>query len=264
MVEVDHVATNVTWRRLLAEKKTAAGDTMGEGEGGDNDGSVFVDGLWNLAVDFVKENLVRRIGTKIIDLWLEDALEVLRPIDMEILGAPEKSEGREHADEPEGVVAVEVGEENGLEMGEADVGTTQRHLCTFCAVEHEELFADVDNLRGTESARGGESGPTSKYINFELFHERFLEFFGGWMSLTEREKVAESTMLLVSTLGEDTMGIALFVWGEDFLDLLRKKGIVGIAILCFVIGNLFFFVVLRGGELDNARVIASIVFSAIH
>ena len=116
MVEVDHVATNVTWRRLLAEKKTAAGDTMGEGEGGDNDGSVFVDGLWNLAVDFVKENLVRRIGTKVIDLWLKDALEVL--------GTPEKSEGGEHADEPEGVVAVEVGEENGLEMGEADVGTT--------------------------------------------------------------------------------------------------------------------------------------------
>ena len=124
MVEVDHVATNVTWRRLLAEKKTAAGDTMGEGEGGDNDGSVFVDGLWNLAVDFVKENLVRRIGTKVIDLWLKDALEVLGTINMEVLGTPEKSEGGEHADEPEGVVAVEVGEENGLEMGETDVGTT--------------------------------------------------------------------------------------------------------------------------------------------
>ena len=84
------------------------------------------------------------------------------------------------------------------------------------------------------------------------------------MSLTEREKVAESTMLLVSTLGEDTMGIVLFIWGENFSDFLRKKGIVGITILCFVIGNLFFLVVLRGGELDNARVIASIVFSAIH
>jgi hypothetical protein len=97
---------------------------MGEGEGGNNDGSVFVDGLWGLGVDFVEENLVRRIGTKVIDLWLEDALEVLGSIDMEVLGTPEKSEGGEHADEPEGVVAVEVGEENGLEMGEADVGTT--------------------------------------------------------------------------------------------------------------------------------------------
>ena len=124
MVEVDHVATNVTWRRLLAEKKTAARDAMGEGEGGNNDGSIFIDGLWNLGVDFVKENLVRRIGTKVIDLWLEDALEVLRTINVEVLGTPEKSEGGEHADEPKGMVAMQMSEENGLEMGEADVGTT--------------------------------------------------------------------------------------------------------------------------------------------
>lgn len=146
MVEVDHVAADVAWRRLLAEKKTAAGYAMGEGEGGNNDGSIFIDGLWNLGVDFVKENLVRRIGTKVIDLWLEDALEVLGTINMEVLGAPEKSESGEHADEPKGMVAMQMSEENGLEMGEADVGTTQRHLCTFCTVEHEELFADVDNL----------------------------------------------------------------------------------------------------------------------
>ena len=124
MVEVDHVATDVAGRGFLLEEESAARDAMGEGEGGNNDGSIFIDGLWNLGVDFVKENLVRRIGTKVIDLWLEDALEVLGTINMEVLGTPEKSEGGEHADEPEGVVAVEVGEENGLEMGEADVGTT--------------------------------------------------------------------------------------------------------------------------------------------
>lgn len=124
MVEVNHVATDVTRCRLLAEKKTAARDAMGEGEGGNNDGSIFIDGLWNLGVDFVKENLVRRIGAEVIDLWLEDALEVLRAVDMEVLGATEKSEGGEHADEPEGVVAMQMSEENGLEMGEGDVGTT--------------------------------------------------------------------------------------------------------------------------------------------
>ena len=146
MVEVNHIATNMTRCRLLTEEESAARDAMGEGEGGDNDGSVFVDGLWNLAVDFVKENLVRRIGTKVIDLWLKDALEVLGTINMEVLGTPEKSEGGEHADEPEGMVAMQMSEEDSLEMREADVGTTQRHLCTFSAVEHKKLFADVDNL----------------------------------------------------------------------------------------------------------------------
>lgn len=124
VVEVNHIATNMTRCRLLAEEESAARDAMGEGEGGNNDGSIFIDGLWNLGVDFVKENLVRRIGTKVIDLWLEDALEVLGAVDMEVLGTPEKSEGGEHADEPKGMVAMQMSEENGLEMGEADVGTT--------------------------------------------------------------------------------------------------------------------------------------------
>ena len=124
MVEVNHIATNMTRCRLLAEEESAARDAVGEGEGGNNDGSIFIDGLWNLGVDFVKENLVRRIGAEVVDLWLEDALEVLGAVDVEVLGAPEKSEGGEHADEPKGVVAMQMSEENGLEMGEADVGTT--------------------------------------------------------------------------------------------------------------------------------------------
>lgn len=124
MVEVNHIATNMTRCRFLAEEESAARDAMGEGEGGNNDGSIFIDGLWNLGVDFVKENLVRRIGAKVIDLWLEDALEVLGTVDVEVLGASEESEGGEHADEPKGMVAMQMSEENGLEMGEADVGTT--------------------------------------------------------------------------------------------------------------------------------------------
>lgn len=124
MVEVNHVAADVAGRGLLAEEESAARDAMGEGEGGNNDGSIFIDGLWNLGVDFVKENLVRRVGAEVVDLWLEDALEVLGAVDVEVLGTPEKSEGREHADEPKGVVAMQMSEENGLEMGEGDVGTT--------------------------------------------------------------------------------------------------------------------------------------------
>ena len=147
MVEVDHVATNMTRCRLLAEEESAARDAMGEGEGGNNDGSIFIDGLWSLGVDFVEDDLVGGIGTEVIDLWLEDALEVVRSVDVEVLGASEESEGGEHTDEPEGVVAMQMGEEDGLEMGEADVGTAQCHLCTFSTVEHEEFLADVDDLR---------------------------------------------------------------------------------------------------------------------
>ena len=124
MVEVNHIATNMTRCRLLAEEESAAGYAVGEGEGGNNDGSIFIDGLWNLGVDFVKDDAVGGVGAEVIDLWLEDALEVLGAVDMEVLGATEKSEGGEHADEPKGMVAMQMSEENGLEMGEGDVGTT--------------------------------------------------------------------------------------------------------------------------------------------
>ena len=53
------------------------------------------------------------------------------------------------------MVAMQMGEEDGLKMGETDVGTAKRHLCAFGAVEHEEFLTDIDNLRGTEAARGG-------------------------------------------------------------------------------------------------------------
>ena len=121
MVEVNHIATNMTRCRLLAEEKSAARDAMGEGEGGNNDGSIFIDGLWNLGVDFVKENLVRRIGTKVIDLWLEDACEVLWSVDVQVLYASEQSEGGEHADKSEHMVAMQMCEEDGLQMGETEV-----------------------------------------------------------------------------------------------------------------------------------------------
>ena len=124
MVEVNHIATNMTRCRLLAEEESAARDAVGEGEGGNNDGSIFIDGLWNLGVDFVKDDAVGGVGAEVGDLWLEDALEVLGTVDVEVLGAPEESEGGEHADEPKGMVAMQMSEENGLEMGEADVGTT--------------------------------------------------------------------------------------------------------------------------------------------
>ena len=48
----------------------------------------------------------------------------------------------------------------------------------ICAVEHEELFADVDDLRGTESARGGESGATTEYVDGECLHGSGWEWMG--------------------------------------------------------------------------------------
>ena len=87
MVEINPVATDMAWCGLLMEEKSAAGDTMGEGKGGDDDRAVFINGLRGLGVNFVEEYLVGGIGTEVIDLGLEDASEILRSVDVEVLGA---------------------------------------------------------------------------------------------------------------------------------------------------------------------------------
>ena len=84
------------------------------------------------------------------------------------------------------------------------------------------------------------------------------------MSLAEGEEVAVGAVLLVGALGEGAIGIVCFVGGEDFLYLRREEGIVGFAIFFFVVGYLFFLVIVGGGELDNAGVVAAVVLGTIH
>lgn len=106
MVEVYHVSADVARCGFLTEKVAAAGDAMREWQGGNGDGSVFVDGLWSLGVYFVNDNFVWGVGTEVVDLWLEDALQVFRSVDVEVLGASEESEGGEHSYESKSVVTV--------------------------------------------------------------------------------------------------------------------------------------------------------------
>ena len=69
------------------------------------------------------------------------------------------------------MVTMQMGEEDGLEMGEREMGTAQRHLYAFGTVEHEEFLADIDDLRGTETTRGGEGCTATKYMNVKFLHE---------------------------------------------------------------------------------------------
>ena len=71
----------------------------------------------------MKDNLVGGIGTEIVNLRLEDALEILWTIDVKVLGTSKESEGGEHADESKGMVTVQMGEEDGLQTGESEVRT---------------------------------------------------------------------------------------------------------------------------------------------
>ena len=54
--------------------------------------------------------MVGGIGTEVVDLWLENALQVLGTIDVEVLNASEKAEGGGQAEEGGGVVGMWWGE----------------------------------------------------------------------------------------------------------------------------------------------------------
>lgn len=68
------------------------------------------------------------------------------------------------------MVAVKVGEQDGLEIGEVEPLFTQGKLRAFGAVEHEELFADVDYLSGAEVAWGWECCAAADDMYVEFFH----------------------------------------------------------------------------------------------
>lgn len=151
-------------------------------------------------------------------------------------------------------------------------------MCTFCTVEHEELFADVDDLRGTESARGWECGAAAEYVDGECLHGsgwelmgvngndgNLMRFYSLGVALAEGEEVAVGAVVLVGALGEGAVGGGVvFVGGEDFVDLGCEEGGEGVGVLGLVVGDLLFLPVGGGGELDDAGVVVAVVLGAVH
>ena len=214
MIEVYHVPPDMAWGRFLLEEVTTARNAVGERKRGDDDGAVFVNDLWSFGINLVEDNLVRGVGTEVVDLWLEYTCEVLWPVDVEVLDASEQAKGGEHADESKHMVAMQVSEKDGLQMGETEASTAQRHLGAFSTIEHEEFFTDVDYLRRTETFWGGECGSATEYVNVESFHEeecRNLKFCLLGVPLAEMQEVAIGTMFLIGTLGEDAQFWVIFV-----------------------------------------------------
>lgn len=92
-----------------------------------------------------------------------------------------------------------------------------------------------------------------------------MRFYSFWVSLAEGEEVAVGAVVLVGALGEGAVGGGVvFVGGEDFVDLGCEEGGEGVGVLGLVVGDLLFLPVGGGGEFNNARIIASIIFSTIH
>jgi hypothetical protein len=56
---------------------------------------------------------------------------------VELGGTSQHTEGANHAYQPEAVVSVQMGNEDMAYLGKADVGTSELHLGSLSAVNHE-------------------------------------------------------------------------------------------------------------------------------
>lgn len=101
-------------------------------------------------------DVVGHAVAEVVELGAEDGFEVGVGIDVEVGCAAEEVEGGDEPYESEAVVAVEVGDEDGVESGEFELGAAQLELGAFATVYHIEFFSDVDDLGGGVVAGGGE------------------------------------------------------------------------------------------------------------
>ena len=83
VVEVYHVAANVGKCRLFVEKESAAGDMMVEGDGRYSEATIVVDYFGARRINVVKDDIVAKTPTEIVELWLEQPRQVAMGVNME-------------------------------------------------------------------------------------------------------------------------------------------------------------------------------------
>ena len=71
-----------------------------------------------------------------------------RSIDMKGCDAALQTKGGEHSHESEDMVAMNMADEDGIEFGETDMGTTYLYLSAFATIYHEVFSSYLNNLRG--------------------------------------------------------------------------------------------------------------------
>ena len=99
-----------------------------------------------------------------------DRLQFFRRIDSERHGASEQAERREHTDESEAMVAVNMTDEHSAKTVEAYLRTTHLQLSALTAIDEKLLLAYLHHLRRRIMAQRGQRTATTKYMYLEWFH----------------------------------------------------------------------------------------------
>ena len=170
MVEVYHVAAYMRQRRLLAEEETGARLTMLQRNRLDSQTAILVDDSTLLRIDGMKLYLVVEIVAECLQQHVEHRLQFFRRIDSKRHGASEQAERREHTDESEAMVAVNMTDEHSAKTVEAYLRTAHLQLSALTAIDEKLLLAYLHHLRRRIMAQRGQRTAATKYMYLEWFH----------------------------------------------------------------------------------------------
>lgn len=118
----------------------------------------------------MKLYLVVEIVAECLQQHVEHRLQFFRRIDSERHGASEQAERREHTDESEAMVAVNMTDKHGAKTVEAYLRTAHLQLRTLATVDEKLLLAYLYHLRRRVMAQRWQRTATTKYMYFERFH----------------------------------------------------------------------------------------------
>ena len=80
------------------------------------------------------------------NLMFEFRSQSFRPMHVEGGNTSHESEGGDHADESEAMVAMQMGDEDMPQFGKSHPALTKLHLGALSTVEHQDLLTHLDNL----------------------------------------------------------------------------------------------------------------------
>ena len=131
---------------------------MVHGNGFDGYLLVFVDAFRLVRIQRTEDDFERNMAEEINDLP-HLRLEIGRHVEMQRGDAPHEAHAGKETWQAEAVVAMAVGDEDVVDLAKFQlICFEEKDLRGLAAVQHEELFMDVQDLRGREMAQRWEGG----------------------------------------------------------------------------------------------------------
>ena len=105
-----------------------------------------------------------------VDLRLQNRLQIRRYVEVDVIAAVVKCEGREQTHQSEAVVAMGVADEDVLQLPSVNLVSNQLHLRALPAVDHVGNPLNADHLRGGVMPQGRFRAPAAEDGDFEGCH----------------------------------------------------------------------------------------------